>query len=63
MSLEMAHKVIDPQKKIMSRSFLNRGTIIVIFSPYRVQQTFKDGITTDGEKSPAPSADTQVIFL
>ncbi len=30
MSLEMAHKVIVPQKKIMSRSFLNSGTIIVI---------------------------------
>ncbi len=25
----MAHKVIVPQKKIMSRSFLNSGTIIV----------------------------------
>jgi hypothetical protein len=31
MSLEMAHKVIVPQKKIMSRSFLNSGTLIVIF--------------------------------
>ena len=30
MSLEMAKKVIVPQKKIMSRSFLNSGTIIVI---------------------------------
>ncbi len=30
MSLEMAHKVIVPQKKIMSRSFLNSGTLIVI---------------------------------
>jgi hypothetical protein len=29
MSLEMAHKVIAPQKKIMSRSFLNSGTLIV----------------------------------
>ena len=29
MSLEMAHKVIVPQKKIMSRSFLNSGTLIV----------------------------------
>jgi hypothetical protein len=29
MSLEMAHKVIVPQKK-MSRSFLNSGTLIVI---------------------------------
>ncbi len=27
MSLEMAHKVIVPQKKIMSRSFLNSGTV------------------------------------
>jgi hypothetical protein len=32
MSLEMAHKVIVPQKKIMSRSFLNSGTLIVISS-------------------------------
>ncbi len=30
MSLDMAHKVIVPQKKIMSRSFLNSGTLIVI---------------------------------
>jgi hypothetical protein len=29
MSLEMAHKVIVPQKKIMSRIFLNSGTLIV----------------------------------
>jgi hypothetical protein len=28
----MAHKVIVPQKKIMSRSFLNSGTLIVILS-------------------------------
>jgi hypothetical protein len=28
--LEMAHKVIVPQKKIMSPSFLNSGTFIVI---------------------------------
>jgi hypothetical protein len=34
MSLEMAHKVIVPQKKIMSRSFLNSGTLIVNFLPY-----------------------------
>jgi hypothetical protein len=31
MSLEMAHKVIVPQKKIWSQSFLNSGTLIVIF--------------------------------
>jgi len=30
MSLEMAHKVIVPQRKIMSRSFLNSGTLIVV---------------------------------
>jgi hypothetical protein len=30
MSLEMAQKVIVPQKKLMSRSFLNSGTLIVI---------------------------------
>jgi hypothetical protein len=29
MSLEMAHKVIVPPKKIISRSFLNSGTLIV----------------------------------
>jgi hypothetical protein len=32
MSLEMAHKVILPPKKIISRSFLNSGTLIVILS-------------------------------
>ena len=30
MSLEIAHKVIVPQKRIMSHSFLNSGTLIVI---------------------------------
>jgi hypothetical protein len=30
MSLEMAHKVIVPQKKIMSQSFLNSGTLVII---------------------------------
>ncbi len=30
LTLEMAHKVIVPQKKIMSRSFFNSGTLIVI---------------------------------
>ena len=30
MSREMAHKVIVPPKKIISRSFLNSGTLIVI---------------------------------
>ena len=30
MSLEMAHKVIVPPKKNISRSFLNSGTLIVI---------------------------------
>jgi hypothetical protein len=30
MSLEMAQKVIVPQQKIMSRSFLNSSTLIVI---------------------------------
>jgi hypothetical protein len=33
MSLEMAHKVIVPQKN-MSRSFLNSGTLIVILLPF-----------------------------
>jgi hypothetical protein len=31
MSLEMAQKIIVPQKKIMSRSFLNSGTLIVSY--------------------------------
>ena len=31
LSLEMANKVIVLQKSIMSRSFLNRGTLIVIY--------------------------------
>jgi hypothetical protein len=31
MSLKTAQKVIVPQKKIMSRIFLNSGTLIVIF--------------------------------
>ena len=32
MALEMAHKVTVLQKKMMSRSFLNSGTLIVIFA-------------------------------
>jgi hypothetical protein len=38
MSLEMAHKVIVPQKKIMARSFLNSGTLIVIKAVFNVRQ-------------------------
>jgi hypothetical protein len=30
MSLEMAHKVIVPQKKIRSQSFLNSGTLVFL---------------------------------
>ena len=30
MSREMAQKVIVPQKKIMSRSFLNSGTLVIL---------------------------------
>ncbi len=30
MSREMAHKVIVPQKKIMSQSFLNSGTLVIL---------------------------------
>jgi hypothetical protein len=37
MSLEMAHKVIVPQKKIMSQSFLNSGTLIVIFGSQKIK--------------------------
>ncbi len=34
MSLEMAHKVIVPQKKIMSLSFFNSDTLIVNFCKF-----------------------------
>jgi hypothetical protein len=30
MSREMAHKVIVPKKKIMSQSFLNTGTLVIL---------------------------------
>jgi hypothetical protein len=30
MSREMAHKVIVPKKKIMSKSFLNSGTLVIL---------------------------------
>jgi hypothetical protein len=30
MSREMAHKVIVPPKKIMSQSFLNSGTLVIL---------------------------------
>jgi hypothetical protein len=30
MSREMAHKVIVPQKKILSQSFLNSGTLVIL---------------------------------
>jgi hypothetical protein len=36
----MAHKVIVPQKKIMSRSFLNSGTLIVIFPVLRIRDVY-----------------------
>jgi hypothetical protein len=38
--LKMAHKVIVPQKKIMSLGFLNSGTLIVIVYIYTVQLAF-----------------------
>jgi hypothetical protein len=47
MSLEMAQKVIVPQKKIMSRSFLNSGTLIVII---RVFFTFCSRYVGDQRK-------------
>ncbi len=40
MSLEMAHKVIVPQKKIMSRSFLNSETLIVIMISFKLVRIF-----------------------
>jgi hypothetical protein len=30
MSQEMAHKVIVPKRKIMSESFLNSGTLVIL---------------------------------
>ena len=36
MSLETAQKVIVPQKKIMSRIFLNSGTLIVICTRFNL---------------------------
>jgi hypothetical protein len=42
MSLEAAQKVIVPQKKIMSRSFLNSGTLIV--KMYRTGQGYPKSI-------------------
>jgi hypothetical protein len=36
MSLEMDHKVIVPQKKNMSCSFLNSGTLIVIIKLFDI---------------------------
>jgi hypothetical protein len=30
MSRKMAHKVIVPKKKIMSQSFLNSGTLVIL---------------------------------
>jgi hypothetical protein len=30
MSREMAHKVIVPKKNIMSQSFLNSGTLVIL---------------------------------
>jgi hypothetical protein len=50
MSLEMAHKVVVPQKK-MSRSFLNCGTLIVcaqinrFFAPFRFIECSKLDVT------------------
>jgi hypothetical protein len=41
----MAHKVTVPQKKIMSRSFLNCGTLIVIMYRRPILCTFH--ITVD----------------
>jgi hypothetical protein len=42
MSLEMAHKVIVLQKKIMSRSFLNSGTLIVKNTHITFTDSFSD---------------------
>jgi hypothetical protein len=48
MSLEMAHKVIVPQKKIMSRSFLNSGTLIVIlYFNFYSPQKFKGAVVSN----------------
>ncbi len=37
MSLEMAHKVIVPQKKIMSRSFLNSGCTALLKAEFFIE--------------------------
>jgi hypothetical protein len=44
----MAHKVIVPQKKVMSRSFLNSGTLIVkIISPEGEDHKISKGATAN----------------
>jgi hypothetical protein len=54
MSLEMAHKVIVPQKKIMSRSFLNSGTLIVKVSLEKKHSDDFSGIACSSAHSPIP---------
>ncbi len=50
MYLETAQKVIVPQKKIMSRSFFNSGTLIVIISGYIAVQSLFIGRLLDIEE-------------
>jgi hypothetical protein len=55
MSLEMAHKVIVPQKKIMSRSFLNSGTLIVrLLQSAIVSAPYTDKITIHANHAMEP---------
>ncbi len=46
MSLEMAQNLLSRKKKIMSRSFLNSGTLIVIKEPMNRFHAWKAGTTT-----------------
>jgi hypothetical protein len=46
LSHKLAHKVIVPQKKIMSRSFLNSGTLIVRTCCFCVRNLFPFPLAT-----------------
>jgi hypothetical protein len=53
MSLEMAHKVILPPKKIISRSFLNSGTLIVNISTCYSSKYWKTMVANPNTLEPA----------
>ncbi len=53
MSLEMDHNVIVPQKKIMSGSFLNSGTLIVYYpliSSLKAENSWRDNSARSATK-------------